>query len=148
MKIRIKRVDKDLPLPKHETHGSVAVDLIAREDTVIPPKQITLIPSNNIIETPPGYALILAPRSSMPKKTGLQFPHSIGIIDQDYCGPEDEVLIQVYNFTDHEVTVNRGDRIAQAMFVPIEKVEWEEVDSMDYNTTRGGVGSTGGYQKQ
>lgn len=144
MVVKIKRLDKSLPLPKHQTKGSVALDLISRVDIKIPPKEIGLIPSNNIIETPPGFALILAPRSSMPKKTGLNFPHSIGIIDQDFCGPEDEVLIQVYNFTNKEVLVKKGDRIAQAMFVKIEKVEWEEVENIG-KKTRGGVGSTGGY---
>src|SRR5205809_368884 len=125
MIIKIKRIDKSLPLPKHESTGAVALDLIAREDTLVPSKQIVLVPSNNIIEVPEGYALIIVPRSSMPKKTGLTFPHSIGVIDQDYCGPEDEVKIQVYNYTDNDVEIKRGDRIAQAMFVPVEKAEWE-----------------------
>lgn len=141
MKVKIIRVDKELPLPKFETSGAVAFDLVAREDTVIPPKEIVLVPSNNIIEVPVGFALILVPRSSMPKKTGLSFPHSIGIIDQDYCGPEDEVMVQVYNYTEKEVTVKRGDKIAQGMFVKVEKASWEEVDSHN-KPTRGGFGST------
>lgn len=147
MKVKITRIDKSLPLPKHESTGAVGFDLIAREDITILAKQIALIPANNIIEVPVGYALILAPRSSMPKKTGLTFPHSIGVIDQDYRGPDDEVKIQVYNFTDEPVEIKRGDRIAQAMFVPIERAQWEELDSMEHNETRGGLGSTGGYKE-
>lgn len=142
MIVKIKRVDSSLPLPKHESAGAVAFDLIAREDTKIPSQQIVLIPSNNIIEVPEGYALVIAPRSSMPKKTGLNFPHSIGIVDQDYRGPEDEIKIQVYNYTDNEVEIKRGDRIAQAMFVPIAKAQWEELESVEHNQTRGGFGST------
>ena len=148
MIVKIKRIDKTLPLPKYETPGSVGFDLIAREDKIIPSKSIVLIPSNNIIETPKGYVLVLAPRSSMPKKTGLSFPHSIGIIDQDYCGPEDEILIQVYNYTNTKVTIKRGDKIAQAMFVPVVKSKWKEQTSMKHNKTRGGVGSTGGYSNE
>ena len=87
-------------------------------------------------------ALVLAPRSSTPKKTGLSYPHSIGVIDQDYCGPEDELKVQVYNFTDENVTVRRGDKVGQGMFVKIEKALWEELDSMEHNKTRGGFGST------
>lgn len=147
MKIKIKRIEKDLPLPKYESKGAVGFDFIAREDTVIQPKQIGLIPSNNIIETPPGYALVVAPRSSMPRKTGLSFPHSIGIVDQDYCGSEDEVLIQVYNFTDHPVEIQRGDKIAQGVFIPVVIADWNEVESMNHNKTRGGFGSTGGHKK-
>lgn len=142
MKVRIRRVDKGLPLPKFATKGSVGFDFVARVDTVVPPKQIVLIPANNVIEVPEGYALIIAPRSSTPQKLGLMFPHSIGILDQDYCGPEDEALIQVYNFTGQEVWVKKGDKIAQGVFVKIEKAEWEEVDSLD-KPTRGGFGSTG-----
>lgn len=141
MKIKITRIDKDLPLPKFETSGAVGFDLIARTDITVPSGQIVLVPSNNIVETPEGYALVLAPRSSMPKKTGLSFPHSIGIVDQDYCGPEDEVKIQVYNFTDQDVEIKRGDKIAQGMFVKVEKADWEEVEKID-KPTRGGFGST------
>lgn len=142
MKIKIKRVDKNLPLPKFETKGAVAFDIIARTDTSVQPKQIAYIPSNNIIEIPEGLALVLAPRSSMPKKTGLTFPHSIGIIDQDFRGPEDEILIQVYNGTNKEVIVKGGDKIAQGMFIRIEKAKWEEMEEVK-NPTRGGFGSTG-----
>jgi len=141
LKVKITRIDKDLPLPKFETSGSVAFDLIARLDTTIPPKQIIIVPSNNIVKVPEGYALVLVPRSSTPKKTGLLFPHSIGIIDQDYHGPEDVLGIQVYNFTEKEVTVKRGDRIAQGMFVRVDKFDWEEVESIDA-PNRGGFGST------
>lgn len=143
MKARIKRLDTSLPLPQYETQGSVGFDLIAREQVEIQPKKIALIPGNVIIETPEGYALILASRSSTPKKKGLSFPHSIGVIDQDYCGPEDEVKIQVYNFTDTPVIVERGEKIAQAMFVRVDRLEWEEVSEIS-RETRGGFGSTGG----
>lgn len=136
-----------MPLPKYETNGAVGFDFLARENVIIQPKQIALIPANNIIETPVGYALMIAPRSSMPKKVGLTFPHSIGIVDQDYCGSEDEALIQVYNFTDNPVKISKGDKIAQGIFVKVEIAQWEEVNSMSHNKTRGGFGSTGGHNK-
>ena len=141
MKLRITRIDKSLELPQYETNGSVGLDLIVREDTVINPGEIVLIPANIIIETPKGWMFMIVSRSSTPKKKGLKFPHSIGIIDQDYCGPEDEVKIQVYNFTDKPTTVHRGDKIAQGIFVKVDKMEFEEVDDMR-NETRGGFGST------
>lgn len=146
MKVRIKRIDPSLPLPKFETSGAVGFDLTSRETIEILPSEIKLIPTNLIIEVPQGYALILAPRSSMPRKTGLCFPHSIGVIDQDFCGPEDELMIQVQNMTQENVVVNKGDRIAQGMFVKIEKSEWEEIEEVT-KSTRGGFGSSGGYSK-
>lgn len=143
MKVKIKRIDKNLPLPIYETEGSVGFDILAREATLIKPKKIVLIPANIIVEVPKNYMLIVASRSSTPKKKGLMQPHGFGIIDHDYCGPEDEIKIQVYNFTDKDVQINRGDKIAQGVFVHIDKFDWEETDEMR-KQSRGGFGSTGG----
>lgn len=142
MKVKIKRIDASLPLPTYATTGSVCFDLLARTDMEIAPKAVALIPTNIIIETPPGFMFVVVPRSSTPKKKGLLIPHGIGIIDQDYSGPEDEVLFQVFNFTEDVVKVEKGDRLAQGCFVPIQKVEFEEVDQI-LEKSRGGVGSTG-----
>ena len=144
MLVSVKRIDKELPLPVYETRGAAGFDFLAREDKVIEPHQIVLVPGNVIVETPEGYMLAVVSRSSTPKKRGLMLPHSIGIIDSDYRGPEDEIWIQVYNFTDKPVTVNRGDKIAQGIFIPVSQVEWREVDEVSA-PTRGGGGSTGGY---
>ena len=141
MNVRIKRLDKSLPLPVYETSGSVGFDILAGQTVTIYPNEITLIPANVIVEVPKGYALIIAARSSTPKKKGLKFPHSIGIIDQDYCGEEDEIKIQVINFKQYPVTIEKGDKIAQGLFVKCDQVVWEEVEEMD-NVTRGGFGST------
>lgn len=144
MKIKIKRIDKSLPLPVYETDGSVGFDILAREDFIIEPRAIGLIPANIIVEVPVGYMLIVASRSSTPKKKGLMPPHGFGIIDHDYCGPEDEIKIQVMNFTDATVSIARGEKIAQGVFVRIDKFEWEEVGEIR-DESRGGFGSTGGH---
>lgn len=141
MKVKIKRIDKSLPLPVYETAGSVGFDILCREDVVIPPKSLAMIPSNFIVKVPDGYTLIVALRSSTPKKKSLLKPHGVGIIDNDYCGEGDEMMIQVYNYSDKEVKVSRGEKIAQALFVKIEKAEWEEVDKIG-EPARGGFGST------
>jgi dUTP pyrophosphatase len=141
MKVNIKRIDESLPLPVYETEGSVGFDLITREDTLIRTKEVGLIPANVIVEVPQGHMLMIAARSSTPRKKGLLIPHGFGIIDHDYCGPKDEVLVQVYNFSDEDVEIKRGDKIAQGVFVKIEKADWEEKDNLN-NTSRGGFGST------
>lgn len=141
MKVKIKRIDKSLPLPVYETAGSVGFDLLAREDTTIDPGSIELVPANLVVEVPKGYMLALVSRSSTPRKKGLTKPHSIGVIDQDYCGDGDELKIQVYNFTKDPVTVEKGEKIAQGIFMRVDKFEWQEVDSMN-NSDRGGFGST------
>lgn len=147
MKVKIKRIDKDLPLPVYETSGAVGCDLYARVTTKIPPKELGKIPGNVIIETPKGYMFMVASRSSTPHKKGLLTPHGFGVGDQDFCGPEDEYHIIVYNFTDSEIVVKKGEKIAQGIFVPVEVADWEEVESMEHNQTRGGFGSTGGHKK-
>lgn len=144
MKVKIKRIDQSLPLPIYETDGSVGFDIIAREDRVIEPGAIGIVPSNLIVEVPRGYMLVVASRSSTPMKKGLTPPHGFGIIDHDYCGPEDEIGVLVYNFSGAIVNVARGEKIAQGVFVKIDKFEWEEVAEME-GATRGGFGSTGGY---
>ena len=142
MQVSIQRVDATLPLPKYESSGAVAFDVITRETTTIEPGATGLIPGNVIVKVPDGYALVLAPRSSLPRKKGLVLPHSIGVIDQDYHGEKDELLVQVQNITKEPVTIERGERIAQGMFVKVERAEWMEVDSHGA-ATRGGFGSTG-----
>lgn len=142
MKVRIKRIDKSLPLPRYETDGAVGFDFVAREATTIEAKSVGIVPSNVVVEVPTSYMLVVASRSSTPRKKGLLTPHGIGIIDHDYCGPTDEIGIQMYNFTDAPVTIEKGERIAQGVFVHIDKFDWEEVDEMN-KESRGGFGSTG-----
>lgn len=141
MKVSIKRIDPSLPLPLYHTTGAAAFDIYSRETLTIAAKSLGFIPTNFIIKIPPGYMLVVVPRSSTPKRKGLLSPHGIGIIDQDYCGEKDEIVLQVYNFTEQEVAIERGERIGQATFVPIDRAEWEEVDKIDA-PTRGGFGST------
>lgn len=141
MKVKIKRVDKSLPMPVYETAGSVGFDILCREDVTILPKKIGLIKSNLIVKVPEGYMLVIALRSSTPKKKSLLKPHGVGIVDNDYCGEGDEILVQVYNFSDEPVKLKRGEKIAQGVFVKTERATWEEVDKMRW-PTRGGIGST------
>jgi dUTP pyrophosphatase len=140
MKTTIKRLDTSLPLPEYQTPGAVAFDILARETTIIPPRGIGRVPGNVIIKVPEGYVLMLKDRSSTPKKKGLIA--ILGFIDQDYCGETDEILVQYFNFQDTPVSVERGERLAQAAFVKIDRAEWVEVATMS-GPARGGFGSTG-----
>jgi dUTP pyrophosphatase len=141
MNIKIKRFDKELPLPARATDGAAAFDLTARESVVIEPGKVGYVPLNIAAETPEGYFLLLAARSGTHKR-GLMPVNGIGIIDPDYSGDEDEVRSAYYNFTDKPVVVEKGERIAQGVFVPIAAFEWEEVGEMN-KKSRGGFGTTG-----
>src|SRR3989344_4594356 len=124
MKIQITRIDKSLPLPRYESAGATGFDFITRETTVIESGKIALVPGNVIVKVPEGYTLLIIPRSSLPRKKALVCPHSIGVIDQDYCGPEDEIKVQVQNISDQPVTIEKGERIAQGLFVKVDTAEW------------------------
>lgn len=142
MQINIKRIDPTLPLPKYQTEGSAAFDLYCREDMTVEPKSIGRLPTNLIVETPPGYALVVTLRSSSPKRKNFNHPGGIGVVDSDYRGPDDEILVQVYNFSDKPVQVEKGERIAQAFFVQIPRIEFTE-NGLSSEDSRGGFGSTG-----
>ncbi|OGZ52598.1 MAG: hypothetical protein A3B25_04040 [Candidatus Ryanbacteria bacterium RIFCSPLOWO2_01_FULL_48_26] len=141
MKIKITRVERDLPLPDYHTEGAVAFDFYSRVDTTLAPREKKILPSNFIIEVPVGHVLIVAARSGTPKK-GIMLANNIGLIDQDYHGPADEIGIWVWNFTDAPIEIKRGDRIAQGLIVPIVRAEFEEVAQIK-ESSRGGFGSTG-----
>lgn len=141
IQVAITRIDRSLPLPAYATAGSVGFDLLCRETVEILPRQIALVPGNVIVRVPAGYLLLLTLRSSTPRRKGLLIPNGVGIIDQDYAGQGDELQVQVLNFGDEAVEVKRGERIAQGLFVPVVRVQWDEIDEVGQG--RGGFGSTG-----
>ena len=141
MKVHIKRIDNTLPLPEHKTVGAVAVDLSARLTTIIPAKSVGYVPLNVVIAPPEGHMIFIAARSSLHKR-GLMMANSVGIGDRDFSGNDDEYTAALYNFSDATVTIERGDRIVQALLFQYGTFEWEEVDDME-SESRGGFGTTG-----
>lgn len=141
MKIHIKRFDKEMPLPKYQTGGAAGFDLAARDAITIPAHAVGYVSLNVAVETPPDHFLLIATRGSTHKR-GLMLANSVGIGDSDFCGDEDEYKAALLNFTDASVTIERGDRIAQGIFIPFTRAEWEEVEKME-SKTRGGFGTTG-----
>jgi dUTP pyrophosphatase len=145
--VSYKRIREGVSRPVYHTEGSVGFDLAAAEDTTVYRNQISRIPTGLIVRTPPGYMLLLVPRSSTPSKHGLEMPHSVGIIDEDYCGDTDELLIQVTlrggdHLKDPEpVTIKTGTRIAQGVFVPVQRAVFKEDTTS--REARGGFGTTG-----
>ena len=131
-----------MPLPTYATAESAGFDLSAAADLTIPPGQIKLVPTGLVIEVPSGYFLGIFARSSTPLKRGLMVANGVGIIDPDYAGPEDEVRIQLLNISASDVTVSRGDRLAQGIVLPAPRVSWDETTALRQET-RGGFGSTG-----
>jgi dUTP pyrophosphatase len=135
-------LDPTIPLPSYGTEESAGFDLAAAHDITIAPRSIALVRTGLVVEVPSGHFLAIFARSSTPLKRGLIVANGVGVIDPDYCGPTDEVMIQVLNVTDSSVLVQRGDRLAQGILLPAPRVTWDEVQDIRL-AARGGFGATG-----
>jgi dUTP pyrophosphatase len=142
LRVAITRVDPSLPLPQYATVGAAGFDFVCRVTVTVEPHSVARIPANVVICVPRDHMLIVALRSGTPARKGLLSPGGIGVIDPGYCGPNDEIQIQVYNFTGEPVMVERGERIAQGILMPTIGCEWDETQDLA-ETSRGGFGSTG-----
>lgn len=141
MEIKIKRFDKELPIPEYKTKGAAAFDLYARETVTILPGEVGLIPLNVAIEIPKGYFILLVNRSST-FKMGITSANGVGIGDSDYCGDNDEYRFAARNYINEPVTIERGTRCCQMLILPVQQVNIQDVDHLE-NDDRGGFGSTG-----
>src|SRR5947208_11605447 len=126
--VRIRRLDSTVVLPAYQTPGAAGFDLAASADVTIPPGTIALVPTGLVIQVPDGHFLGIFARSSTPLKRGLMVANGVGVVDRDYCGPDDEIKIQVLNFTAEPVQVKKGDRLAQGLFLPVTQARWEETE--------------------
>lgn len=97
--MRIHRLDPAVPLPSYQTAGAAGFDLASNADMTIAPGAIVLIPTGLVVEVPAGHFLGIFARSSTPLKKGLIVANGVGVLDSDYCGPTDELKIQVMNVT-------------------------------------------------
>lgn len=142
MRINIRRLDDTISLPTYGTDEAAGFDLAAAHDLIVAPGRIALVRTGLVIEVPTGHFLGIFARSSTPLKRGLIVANGVGVIDSDYSGPNDEIMIQVLNFTTGPVHVTRGDRLAQGIVLPAPRVTWQEVTEIR-QVTRGGFGATG-----
>lgn len=141
MKIKIKRFDKTIPLPLYKTKGAASLDMYSREEAVINPGEVKLIPLNVAIEIPKNHFVLIANRSST-YKMGITCANGIGVGDYDYIGDNDEYMFPALNYTKEIVKIEKGIRICQILILPIQQAEIEEVDKLG-NKDRGGFGTTG-----
>ncbi|WP_200899955.1 dUTP diphosphatase [Clostridium cylindrosporum] len=143
MKLFIKRLQNDIPLPKYMTSGAAGMDLYAavNEDTVLKKGEIKLIPTGIAISIDSGYEAQIRPRSGLAIKHGISLVNTPGTIDSDYRG---EINLIMINFGARDFIIKRGDRIAQMVINKIETPTIVEVEVLD-ETSRatGGFGSTG-----
>lgn len=142
-KINVKiMMTRDMPTPAYATDGSAAVDLRAAESLSIEPGQRALVPTGvHIAPETKNVVAIVAARSGLAIKHGISLSNGIGVIDSDYRG---EVCVGLINHSDKTFNIERGDRVAQLMFMPVLIANLIASESLD-ETERGagGFGSTG-----
>jgi dUTP pyrophosphatase len=142
MDVPILHLHDSAQQPHYATAGSSGFDLCTAEVADIAPGEIALVGTGLVLAAPPGWCLLVCLRSSTPRRFGVLQPHAVGVIDEDYCGPEDEVRLQLLNFTPAPTHIPAGSRIAQGVFVRTDRAQWS-VHEPDPDS-RGGFGSTGG----
>jgi len=140
--IKIKLSD-GASVPEYATGGSAAVDLRAnnKENVTIAPGERALIPTGLSMSIPEGYVGIIAARSGLACKKGIALSNGIGVIDSDYRG---EIGVSLHNTSGIPFTVERGERIAQMMFIPVAQASFSVCEELDVTERgEGGFGSTG-----
>ena len=142
MRLEIRRLDKELPLPTYAHAGDAGLDLLAAEDVTLRPGARTAIPTGVAVAIPDGYAGFVHARSGRALKEGLALVNAPGLIDSGYRG---EIKVIVVNLDpSSDIDVKRGDKIAQLVIQPFAQAEVAEVDELrDSSRGVGGFGSTG-----
>jgi len=144
LKILDSRIGNEFPLPEYATEGSAGLDLRACIDDAITlnPGQTELIPTGMAIHIKdPALAAVILPRSGLGHKHGIVMGNLVGLIDSDYQG---QLFVSAWNRSQKEYTLEKGERLAQLVFVPVIQAEFDVVDSFDESDRgEGGFGHSG-----
>tara|TARA_E500000331_G_scaffold180389_1_gene173738 strand:+ start:143 stop:583 length:441 start_codon:yes stop_codon:yes gene_type:complete len=142
-KILIKRLSKEVPLPKYETNGSSGMDLAANINASIDinPGRTAIIPTGLALSIPKGFEVQIRPRSGLAAKKKISVLNTPGTIDADYRG---EIKVILINLGQEPFKIEKGSRIAQMVVCPIVQAQLKEVDDLNQTERgKGGFGSTG-----
>ena len=142
--MQVKIINRSaFPSPAYATEMSAGMDLKANitEAVLLEPLKRAMIPTGIYLALPKGTEAQVRPRSGLAAKFGISVLNAPGTIDADYRG---EVKVILVNLSNEPFTVNPGERIAQLVLARYERIEWDEVETLD-ETCRGegGFGSTG-----
>ncbi|MEV8371796.1 dUTP diphosphatase [Kribbella sp. NPDC056861] len=142
--VLIKRLDEDLPVPAYSHPGDAGADLVTTTDITLKPGERGLVGTGIAIALQDGFAAFVHPRSGLAAKHGVTLVNAPGTVDAGYRG---EIKVCLINLDPAaEITLKRGDRIAQLVIQRVEKARFVEVTTLpgsDRGT--GGHGSTGGF---
>ena len=132
----------EIPLPKRATAGSAGYDFVSPLEVTVPAGGTALIPTGIRAEMEPGWVLMLFPRSSLGFRHALRLSNTVGVIDSDYAFAKNEghIMVKLRNPLSEPVTIGRGERFCQGVFLPYGTAEEDETAFAERS---GGMGSTG-----
>lgn len=144
MEVAVKKTNPHAYMPQYASKGAACFDLhacIPNSAHSIHPGDRLMVGTGLAFEVPEGYAMLIYSRSGLGAKHGVRLANSVGVIDSDYRG---EVQLPMINDGQMPFSVDHGDRLAQAMIIPVPAVWLHEVQELS-STERGagGFGSTG-----
>ena len=143
VKVLFKKLDPSVETPTYKTIGASGMDLMAfiKKPIKLAAKNSCLVPTGHSVAFSSEYEIQIRPRSGLAIKNNISVLNTPGTIDSDYRG---EIKIILFNHGNNEFIINNGDRIAQMILLPINKIDLEEVTNLpDTNRGKGGFGSTG-----
>lgn len=141
---RVYRKHPDSVLPAYSTADSAGADVCIVEDASVKPGEVVLLNTGLVIQPPIGYYYELYLRSSTPmRKPGIVMANGVGIIDRDYCGPNDIIKVPVLNTSSETIRFKKGQRIAQLILKELIGATYKEVDQSPKELDRGGFGASG-----
>ncbi len=143
IQLNICKLNNNATTPSYATNGSAGLDLSAALDAPMEFKSFErkLVPTGIAIELPKGYEAQVRPRSGLSVKHGMTMVNCIGTVDEDFRG---ELCVPMINLSQDTYTINNGDRIAQMIVSPVQKVDIIEVNELsETQRADGGFGSTG-----
>jgi len=140
--IKIKILDKTLPIPKYAHKGDAGIDLYSAIDCILEPLERKKVPTGIKVSVPEGYAGFVQPRSGLAIKNGISIVNTPGLIDSGYRGEICTILINLD--TKKEFKIKKGDKICQLVIQKVEYAKIELVEELDITSRgEGGFGSTG-----
>ena len=132
-------------LPMYATEGAACIDLMATEPCELQVGATQIISTGLRIQVPEGYCFMIFSRSGLAAKYGVIVVNAPGIIDSDYRGEVKVALHHLWTGVDAVFYVQAGDRIAQGALVPMPRIQFTHVQTLDASIRGdGGFGSTGG----
>jgi dUTP pyrophosphatase len=141
VRVLVKRLDSDLPLPAYAHPDDAGLDLLAAETLTLAPGGRALVPTGIAVAIPPGYAGFVLPRSGLALRRGITVLNAPGLVDAGYRG---EVKVLLVNHDAEPATFERGERIAQLVVQRVERAQLAPVAELPPSERGpGGFGSTG-----